>query len=214
MCREILEQSGSLGSRAFRRPDGANHSRHQSAVAVSRAWAQTWCDRDGLCRSIGKWASPALPAARAQHHYARCAALNIEPARRQLDGPAIAFSASAGGVLTGTTKIVPGRLALTAVTAFFGHIPIHRVSMMRTSRRWPASFRAIRRADRSVASFSGPYPPSSLRAHLPHRRMMDCHGVGRVRISRFLFTVFHTQYVQAAARISPCICDRRFKRAR
>ena len=23
---------------------------------------------------------------------------------------------------------------------------------------------------------------------------MDCHGVGRVRISRFLFTVFHTQY--------------------
>jgi hypothetical protein len=34
-----------------------------------------------------------------------------------------------------------------------------------------------------------PYPPSSLRAHLPQRRMMDCHGVGRERISRFLFTV-------------------------
>jgi hypothetical protein len=65
-----------------------------------------------------------------------------------------------------------------------------------------------------VASLLGPYPPSSLRAHLPHRRMMDCHGVGRVRISRFLFTVFHTQYVQAAAFISPYINDRRFKRAR
>ena len=40
--------------------------------------------------------------------------------------------------------------------------------------------------------FSGPYPPSSLRAHLPHKRMMDCHGVGRVRIPRVLFTVIHT----------------------
>jgi hypothetical protein len=122
--------------------------------------------------------------------------------------------ASAVGVLTGTTKIVPGRLALTAVTAFFGHIPIHRVSMMRTSRRWPASFRAMRRVHRSVASLFGPYPPSSLRAHLPHSRMMDCHGVRRVPISRFLFTVFRTQYAQAAARVSPCIIDRRFKRAR
>ena len=76
-------------------------------------------------------------------------------------------------------------------------------------------FRAMRRADRSVASLFGPYPPSSLRAHLPHRRMMDCHGVGRVRISRFLFTVFqHPRTLQAAARISPCISDRRFKRAR
>jgi hypothetical protein len=143
------------------------------------------------------------------------ATLNIGAAlRRQLDSPAIAFSASAGGVPTGTAKIFPGWLASTAVTAFFGHIPIHRVSMMRTSRRWPASLRAMRRVDRSVASFFVPHPPSSLRAHLPQRRMMDCHGVGRVRISRFPFTVYHTQYVQAAARISPCICDRRFKRAR
>jgi pimeloyl-ACP methyl ester carboxylesterase len=42
-----------------------------------------------------------------------------------------------------------------AVTAFFGHNRIHRVSMMRTSRRWPASFRAMRRVERSVASLFG-----------------------------------------------------------
>jgi len=41
------------------------------------------------------------------------------------------------------------------------------------------------------------------------RRLMDRHGVGRLRI-----TVSHTQYVQAAAPISPYISDRKFKRAR
>jgi hypothetical protein len=37
--------------------------------------------------------------------------------------------------LLGTTKIAAGRLALLTTTAFFGQMPMHRVPMMRTSRR-------------------------------------------------------------------------------
>ena len=49
--------------------------------------------------------------------------------------------------------------------------------------------------------------------------VMDCHGVEPVRISRFLFqcstpNVASQDRAQAAARVSPCIIDRRFKRAR
>ena len=90
---------------------------------------------------------------------------------------------STAGVPTGTTKTVEGRLALIAVTALFGQMPMHRVRMMRTSRRWTASFSARRRAERRVSSFFGPYPPSSLLAHLPQSRMMVFHGLGRARIS-------------------------------
>jgi hypothetical protein len=39
---------------------------------------------------------------------------------------------SSACVPTGTTKIAAGRLALIAMTAFFGQMPIHRVPMMRT----------------------------------------------------------------------------------
>jgi hypothetical protein len=35
----------------------------------------------------------------------------------------------------GIVKILPGRLAFNPVTAFFGQIPMHLVSMIRTSRR-------------------------------------------------------------------------------
>ena len=87
---------------------------------------------------------------------------------------------STAGVPTGTTKTVDGRLAFGGDGLLFGQMPTHRVPMMRTSRRSPASFSARRRAARRVSSFLGPYPPSSLLAHLPQSRMMatetDGHG--------------------------------------
>jgi hypothetical protein len=72
-----------------------------------------------------------------------------------------------------------------------------------------------------VSSFFGPYPPSSLRAHLPQSRMIVFHGVARVRISCLVFTAalaplcaLPLSWNQAASLISPYICARNNVRAR
>jgi len=147
--------------------------------------------------------------------------VDLPEQRANSDGSANMCNASSAGVPTGTTKIVAGRLALIAMTAFFGQMPMHRVAMMRTSRRWPASFSARRRAQRRVSPFFGPFPPSSLLAHLPQSRMMVFHGVGRVWISCLVFTAALAALDalplicnQAASLISPYIWARNRVRAR
>jgi hypothetical protein len=65
-------------------------------------------------------------------------------------------NASSGAVLRGTVNIVPGFDALMAVTALFGQIPMHRVSMIRTCLRRPLAESSIRKAIFSVSLPFGP----------------------------------------------------------
>jgi len=92
--------------------------------------------------------------------------------------------ASSAAVPLVIVSILPGRLAFNAVTAFLGQIPMHLVSIIRTSRRWLFCLSASLSADRSVASPLGPYPPFNFRAHLPHKRMTVFHGVWRTMMER------------------------------
>jgi hypothetical protein len=82
----------------------------------------------------------------------------------------------------GIVRILPGRLAFNAVTALFGQIPMHLVSMVRTSRRWPFALKASLSAVRNVSLPLEPYPPFIFREHFPHTRMTVFHGVGRARM--------------------------------
>jgi hypothetical protein len=67
-------------------------------------------------------------------------------------GPVNMCNTSSAGVPTGTTKIAAGRLALIAMTAVFGQMPMHRVPITRTVRRQ-----------------SGWMPPSGLSRYSEHR---------------------------------------------
>ena len=125
---------------------------------------------------------------------------------------------SSAGVPTGTTKTVEGRLALIAMTALFGQMPMHRVRMMRTSRRWPAFFTARRRAERRVSSFFGPSPAVELAGAFAAKQN---HGLPRSRTGTDFVLVF-TEALdtlplscdQAASLISPYIWARNRVRAR
>ena len=99
----------------------------------------------------------------------------------------------------------------------FGVMPAPISAVRRTS---VATWRPLERGqgERIILLGTLTDKPSIVLATVARYRRRN--GVGRVRISRFLFTEFHIQcpasqdWVQAVALISPCISDRRFKRAR
>ena len=64
-----------------------------------------------------------------------------------------------------------GGLALIAVTAFLGQMPMQRVSMILMSRRRSRALNSVRRTDLRDSLCLCPKPPSSFRAHLPQRRI-------------------------------------------